>query len=146
MPLTTINLGGQYAHVPGQFNLNGIVATPNGKQLIAVQSFAKKLLLIDPTTGVATTIDHGAYNLENGDGLLLQGRTLYVVQNFSNKVAVFELSTDLTKATFVREITDPLNFDVPTTIDRTGSRLYVVNARFGSTAPPPPSYHVVKAG
>ena len=110
-----------------------------------MQSFSKKLLLIAPNTGIATTIDHGAYNLENGDGLLLQGKTLYVVQNRSNKVAVFELSTDLTKATFVRQITDG-DFDVPTTIDRAGSRLYVVNARFGSTAPPPLSYHVVKAG
>ena len=45
----------------------------------------------------------------------------------------------------MREITDG-DFDVPTTIDRAGERLYVVNARFGSTAPPPLSYHVVKAG
>jgi sugar lactone lactonase YvrE len=143
--LTTIDLGGQYTHVPGQFNLNGIVATPSGKQLIAVQTFSKKLLLIEPKTGNATTIDHGAYNLENGDGLLLHGSTLYVVQNRSNKVAVFQLSTDLTEATFVRAIMDA-DFDVPTTIDRAGERLYVVNARFGTTTPTDQSYHVVKAG
>jgi sugar lactone lactonase YvrE len=143
--LTTITLGGQYVHVPGQFNLNGIVATPNGKMLIAVQSFAKKLLLIDPSTGAATTIDIGTYDLVNGDGLLLQGKTLYVVQNRSNKVAVFRLSDDLTQATFVRAIEDD-DFDVPTTIDRAGSRLYVVNARFGTTTPTDQSYHVVKAG
>ena len=58
---------------PGQFNLNGIVATPNGKTLIAVQSVAKKLFAIDPETGVAKTIDIGGYDLTNGDGLLLQG-------------------------------------------------------------------------
>jgi sugar lactone lactonase YvrE len=143
--LTTIALGGQYVHVAGQFNLNGIVATPNGKSLIAVQSFAKKLLLIDPGTGVATTIDIGGYDLVNGDGLLLQGRTLYVVQNRSNKVAVFELSTDLTQAMFVRAITDG-DFDVPTTIDRAGERLYVVNARFGTATAEDQHYDVVKAG
>ena len=100
--------------------------------LIAVQTFSKKLLLIN-ASGVATTIDIGSYDLVNGDGLLLHGSTLYVVQNFSNKVAVFRLSTDLKKATFVRAITDT-DFDIPTTIDRAGERLYVVNARF-STPP-----------
>jgi sugar lactone lactonase YvrE len=141
----TVPLGGEYAHVAGQFNLNGIVATPNGKMLIAVQTVAKKLLLIDPTTGAAKTIDIGTYDLANGDGLLLQGKTLYVVQNMSNKIAVFRVSNDLMKATFVRAIVDA-DFDVPTTVDRAGSRLYVVNARFGTATPTDQSYHVVKAG
>jgi hypothetical protein len=113
--------------------------------LIAVQSFARKLLLIDPSTGAATTIDLGGYDLANGDGLLLQESTLYVVQNRSNKVAVFTLSADLTTASFVGPITDP-DFDVPTTIDRAGDRLYVVNARFGTATPEDQSYDVVKAG
>ena len=142
--MTTIPLTGEYQHVAG-FNLNGIVATANGKRLIAVQSAAKKLFLINPSTGATKTIDIGTYNLENGDGLLLQGKTLYVVQNRSNKVAVFALSTDLTKATFVRAITDA-DFDVPTTIDRAGERLYVVNARFGTATPTDQHYDVVKAG
>src|ERR671910_1767408 len=144
--VTTIPLGGDYMHVAGQFNLNGIVATPNGKTLIAVQSFAKKLYTIDPKTGVAKLIDLGGYDLSNGDGLLLHGRTLYVVQNRDNKVAVFELSKDLTEATFLRAITDPGNLDVPTTIDRAGSRLYVVNARFGTTTPTDQAYHIVRLG
>ena len=143
--VTTIPLGGDYAHVAGQFNLNGIVATRNGKTLIAVQSFAKKLYTIDPKTGVAKLIDLGGYDLTNGDGLLLHGRTLFVVQNRNNQVAVFKLSKDLTKATFLRAITDPGNLDVPTTIDRAGSRLYVVNARFGTTETNP-AYHIVRLG
>jgi sugar lactone lactonase YvrE len=140
----TIQLSGDYVHVAGQFNLNGIVATPDGKTLIAVQSFSRKLYTIDPTTGVAKLIDLGGYDLSNGDGLLLRGRTLYVVQNRDNKVAVFELSRDLTQATFLRAITDPGNLDVPTTIDRAGSRLYVVNARFGTTTPTDQAYHIVR--
>jgi len=140
----TIQLSGDYQHVAGQFNLNGIVATADGKTLIAVQSFARKLYTIDPTTGAAKLIDLGGYDLSNGDGLLLRGRTLYVVQNRDNKVAVFELSRDLTKATFLRAITDPGNLDVPTTIDRAGSRLYVVNARFGTTTPTDQAYHIVR--
>ena len=142
--VTTIPLGGDYQHVAGQFNLNGIVATENGKTLIAVQSVSRKLLTIDPKTGVAKLIDLGGYDLSNGDGLLLRGRTLYVVQNRDNKVAVFELSRDLTKATFLRALTDPGNLDVPTTIDRFGGRLYVVNARFGTTTPTDQAYDIVR--
>ena len=89
----TIPLTGEYQHLAG-FNLNGIVATANGKMLIAVSSAGRKLYLITPSTGAAKTIDIGTYNLENGDGLLLHGKTLYVVQNRSNKVAVFQLSPD----------------------------------------------------
>ena len=46
--VTTIPLGGEYVHVAGQFNLNGIVATKNGKALIAVQSVSKKLFADRP--------------------------------------------------------------------------------------------------
>jgi sugar lactone lactonase YvrE len=143
--VATVPLGGDYAHVAG-FNLNGIVATPNGKTLIAVQSAAKRLYAIDPGTGTATTIDLGGYDLTNGDGLLLKGRTLYVVQNRDNKVAVFELSKDLAKATFVQALTtsDPTLLSVPTTIDRSGKRLYVVNARFGQTTPTDQRYWITR--
>ena len=154
--LTTIPLLEDYQHVAGQLNLNGIVATADGKMLIAVQTFAKRLILINPTTGGTKTIDIGKYDLANGDGLLLQGNTrhdrlllpgstLHVVQNRSNRVSVFRLSPDLTKATFRFAITDA-DFDVPTTIDRVGKRLYVVNARFGTATPANQSYHVVRAG
>ena len=74
----------------------------------------------------------------------MQGRTLYVVQNRLNKVAVFELSPHLTTATFVRALTDQ-DLDVPTTIDQAGSRLYVVNARFGTTTPTDQAYHIVRS-
>jgi hypothetical protein len=142
--LTTIPLTGDYQQVAG-FNLNGIVATANGKSLIAVQSAAKKLFLIDAASGVAKAIDIGTYDLVNGDGLLLEGKTLYVVQNRSNQIAVFRLSHDLTKATFVKALTDP-DFDVPTTIDKAGRRLYAVNARFGTSTPADQHYDVVKVG
>jgi len=143
--LTTIPLKGDYQHAVGQFNLNGIVATENGKALIAVQTVAKKLFLIDPASGVTKAIDTGTYDLANGDGLLLHGKTLYVVQNRSNQIAVFRLSKDLTKATFIKVLTDP-DFDVPTTIDKSGKRLYAVNARFGTSTPADQHYDIVKVG
>jgi sugar lactone lactonase YvrE len=136
----TVPLTGDYTHVAG-FNLNGIVATRNGKTLIAVQSAAKRLYTIDPKTGAAKLIDLGGYDLANGDGLLLRGRTLYVVQNQLDQVAIFRLSRDLTRATFVRALTEPEDeLSVPTTIDRSGGRLYVVNASFQRA----PMYQIVQ--
>ena len=79
--------------------------------------------------GVTRSIDLGDQNVENGDGLLLRGKTLYVVQNVQNVVAVVRLAPDLSKGSVVDHVTNP-GFDVPTTIDRFGNRLYVVNARF----------------
>jgi len=54
--LETIPLSGDYAHGAGN-NLNGIVSTPNGKTLIAVQSNAAALHRIDPATGVADRLE-----------------------------------------------------------------------------------------
>jgi outer membrane protein assembly factor BamB len=142
---TTIPLKGDYRHIAGQFNLNGIVATADGKALIAVSSAGKRLYAINPSNGVAKAIGTGTYDLVNGDGLMLFGQLLYVVQNRSNLIAIFRLSHDLRHATFIAAITDP-DLDVPTTIDRLGTKLYAVNARFGTATPTDQHYDVVKAG
>jgi sugar lactone lactonase YvrE len=114
-------------------NLNGIVATGGGKSLIAVQTNAGALWRIDPATGRGTRIDLGGASVDNGDGLLLSGRTLYVVRNRNNQIAVVNLQSDLTHGTVTRTIRSA-NFDVPTTVAGIGNRLYAVNARFGTTA------------
>lgn len=138
----TIPLTGDFQFVPG-FNLNGIDATRNGKMLVAVQTNTGKLFTIDPATGATKLIDLGGATLVNGDGILLHGKTLYVVQNRDNKVAVVKLASNLASGTLERTITDP-DLDVPTTLARHGKRLYAVNARF--TTPPGPSttYSVVQ--
>jgi sugar lactone lactonase YvrE len=140
--LQTLNLSGDFQFVAG-FNLNGIEATPSGKWLVAVQTNTGKLYRIDPATGAATLIDLGGTTLTNGDGILLHGRTLYVVRNQNNLIAVVRLSPDLTKGTVARTITNP-NFDTPTTIARFGSRLYAVNARFTTLPTPTTPYTVVQ--
>jgi hypothetical protein len=81
----------------------------------------------------------------NGDGLLLQGKTLYVVQNTLNRIAIVQLTPDLASGTVSGFLTDP-DFDVPTTIDRFGNRLYAVNARFGTPPGPSTTYAVVQVG
>ena len=125
------------------FNLNGIDGTPNGKTLVVVQSATGKLFSVVPETGVTKEITLGGASVPNGDGLLLHGRTLYVVQNQLNRIAVVTLAKDFRSGTIGRTITDS-DFDVPTTIDRHGKSLYAVNARFGTAPGPSTTYSVVQ--
>jgi sugar lactone lactonase YvrE len=111
------------------FNVNGIAATPDGKSLIVIQSTTGLLFHVDPLTGKTDRIDLGAALMTNGDGLWLDGRTLYVVRNRLNQIAVVELDRALTAGEYVGNITSPA-FDVPTTIAEFGNSLYAVNARF----------------
>ena len=138
-----IPLGGDYVFTPNAFNANGIAATPNGDTLIIVNSVDGVLYNVDPDTGVATRINLGGASVPNGDGILLQGKTLYVVQNRLNQIAVVELNSDLTEGEIVDTITDS-DFRVPTTIARFGNSLYAVNARFGTTATPDTEYEGVR--
>lgn len=138
-----LELTGDFEFVPGAFNANGIVSTPNGKALIVVNSTLGELYRVDPETGNATLIDLGEDTVPNGDGLLIDGRTLYVVQNQLNQIAVVELHRGLTSGTIVDIVTDP-DFDVPTTITDFGNALYAVNARFGTEPGPDVAYQVVR--
>ena len=134
--VTTVPLTGDIA------NSNGIDATPDGETLILVQSNPGRLFTSN-TSGVTREIDLGGGSVPNGDGILLEGRTLYVVQNRDNKIAVIALSDDLRSGRITRYITDP-DFDVPSTIDDTRDHLYAVNARFGTPSPGTARYDVVK--
>ncbi len=139
-----VMLTGQWMQVPGAFvfNSNGIAATPNGKRLIIVNSATGKLYRVDPANGGADEIDLGGEVMTNGDGILLHGKTLYVVQNRLNRIAVIGIAPDYASGSVDRYITNP-NFDVPTTIAEYGKFLYAVNAKFGTPAPGTP-YEVVQ--
>jgi hypothetical protein len=138
----TIPLSGDWQQVTG-FNANGIEATPNGEQLIIVNSTTGALYSVAPQTGVATQIDLGGDSVMNGDGLLLRGHTLYVVQNRDNQIAVVELAPDLSRGDVVSTITNS-NFDTPTTIAAFGDALYAVNARFNTPPTPDTTYTIVR--
>jgi len=116
-------------------NSNGIVATPNGKWLIIAHTALGTLYRVDPATGEATQIDLGGVAVPSGDGLVLAGRTVYVVQNFLNQIGVVDLDPGFTTGTVGEPIVSEA-FRIPTTADRFGSSLYAVNARF-DVAPPP---------
>ena len=138
----TVPLGGEWQQLAG-FNANGIEATENGRWLIVVNSASGFLYRVNPATGNARKIDLGGASMTAGDGLLLDGATLYVVRNNLNQIAVVRLSHDLLRGSVKRTITSP-NFDVPTTIARFGNSLYAINARFTTPPTPTTTYTVVK--
>lgn len=136
----TIPLSGAWDQVPG-FNANGIAATPDGKTLLIVNSTSGILYNVDPMTGEAVAVDADT-SLTQGDGILLRGKTLYVVRNRSNEVVELRMSSDFLSATHVATMTDP-DFNVPTTIAMHGSRLYAVNAKFGDPPGPTTEHEIV---
>ncbi|WP_067827780.1 SMP-30/gluconolactonase/LRE family protein [Actinomadura kijaniata] len=135
-------LKGDLVYNPNGPNANGIVQTPDRRGLLIVQSNSGKLFRVDPRTGVTRTVDLGGEALPNGDGMLLQGNTLYVVQNRTNAVAVLKVNDAGTSARVIRRITDP-RFDVPTTVAAYKGRLYLPNARFTTAPTPTTPYNVV---
>lgn len=142
--VVTVTLSGAWTQTPGEVvNANGITGTPDGKALLVVQSGAGGLHRVNPRTGVTTLVDLGdAAPLTNGDGLLLLGRRLYVVQNRQNAVDVFQLATDGRSGIFEGRLTDS-DFDVPTTVAAHRNRLYLPNARFTTPPTPDTTYAVV---
>ena len=135
----------RYDDDPDTFEVNGIAATRDGKRLIAVQSGVGKLFAIDPRSGDTDEIGLDGAPVTNGDGLLLDGRLLYVVQNRDNRIAVVKLDRDLDEGSIVRYLTDD-DFDVPTTLaeGRPGGYLWAVNARFTTPPGPDTTYDVVR--
>jgi sugar lactone lactonase YvrE len=138
---TTLPLSGDFVQGEGN-NANGIAVTPDGRALLVVQSNVGLLHRVDTRTGVTSQVDLGDLVLTNGDGLLLDGSTLFVVQNRLNQVAMLRLNFSGTRGRLVRTYTDP-RFDVPTTVAAFRDRLYLPNARFTTTPTPDTPYNAV---
>jgi len=139
----TIALHGPAADFIDGFNLNGIEATSNGKTLISVNSATGQLFTIDPMTGDSAMIDIGGASVVTGDGILLRGSTLYVMENGNapgavNQVVVIKLKHHNTVGRVVDEITNPL-FETATTMARRGDILVTVNSQFGGAPIDPES-------
>ena len=138
----TLPLSGDWQQAAG-FNANGIAVAPDGRSLLVVQSATGFLFRVDPRTGVATRVDLGGPLLTNGDGLLVEGRTLYAVQNQLNRVAVIRLDRSGSSGRLLTTVTDP-DFDVPTTIAAYGKSLWLPNARFSTPPTPTTTYTAVR--
>lgn len=140
-----IPLTGDYVLLPQPglpdyiINANGIVATPEAEWLMVVHTAVGDLYRVDPQTGYAMKVDLGDEDVLFGDGLVLRGHTLYVVQNFLNQIRVVELDPEFASGTVVEDLTSDA-FRIPTTAVIHNNALYAVNARFDEIDPlaPPP--------
>jgi len=137
----TIEVTGPASPVLPPVGLNGITATPDGATLIVGNSGLNAVFTVDPATGESRqiTIPFGPLPPSN-DGILLDGRSLWVVANFSNAVLEVRLAPDLSSGEVVNTITNGDVgglFRIPTTVAVHGDKLVLVNARFDLGLPPP---------
>jgi len=139
--VVTRPLSGEWVQGP-DFTANGIARTPDGRALLVVNAFAGALFRVDPRTGDARKVPHTGPALVNGDGLLLLGRILYVVQQQQNAVDVLRLDQAGTRGEAIARITDP-RFRIPTTAAAFGRRLCLPNARFDVEPTPTTEYDAV---
>jgi sugar lactone lactonase YvrE len=131
-PFRTLALRGPVADLTGEFNLNGIQATPDGRALIVAHSAKAELYRVDPASGASATI--AGVSVPRVDGIVLEGRRLWAVQT-SDQVSRVRLGRQLASGV-VEEIITSDRFQFPTTAARFGHRLAVVNAKFDTGIPP----------
>ena len=137
-PSSALTVTGPAADLTGQFNMNGIAASPDGKMLIVAHTADATIYTVDPMTGASASI--AGANLPNVDGILLEAGRLWAVQNFSNQVTELKLSQDLSSATVEKVYTNSA-FQTPTTVARHGDLLAVANSKFAT--PGATSFEVV---
>jgi sugar lactone lactonase YvrE len=124
-----LNFEGTPAEYEEGFNFNGIDATEDGRYLVAVKSNTGELFRIDTESKEVVEINLEGETLANGDGLLLDGRTVYVVRNEQGLIVPVKLSGEYISGEVGEPFTDP-SFAFPTTIAKTNGRLLVVNSQF----------------
>jgi sugar lactone lactonase YvrE len=121
-----LNFAGTPIQYDTGFNLNGIVATEDGRYLIVSQTNKASLFRIDTRTKQIVQIAGASVA---GDGLQLRGRTLWAIAGVA--IVKIALSGDLTRGRVVSTTTDP-SFNSPTTNAIARGRMLVVNSQFAA--------------
>ncbi|HEY0765384.1 MAG TPA: hypothetical protein VGD61_23605 [Pyrinomonadaceae bacterium] len=126
-----------YVNAPGAegINVNGIVATSDGRYLIIGKRNENMLFRIDLKSREIVRVNMPAGMLNTPDGLFLEGNTLYVTQNLPKSIAVVKLSPDFSQAELERTINHP-TFAFPTSVARYKNRLLVVSSQFDTAGSP----------
>jgi hypothetical protein len=123
------------------FNFNGIVATPDGRALLVVQSNTGMLWRFDLRTRAVTRVDTGTADLTSGDGLVLRGDDLSVVRNFPRRLVTLDMSPDWRTGTQIADVATPAD-RVLTTAKIARGRLLAVDSKFDEAVAMPP-YEVI---
>ena len=137
---TWADASGAVVQEPG-FNLGGIVVSPDRDALVVAQGNVGALWRFDLDTTQATSVDIASADLTNADGLVIQGRRLTVIRNFSRVITTLRLDRHAETANLVREVdTDPDRVFTTGKIAR--GRLLVIDSKFDEQIAQPP-YEVV---
>lgn len=126
---------------PAGFNLGGIVTSPDESALVVAQGNTGRLWRFDLADASVTRVRTGGVDLVDADGLVLRGKELTVVRNFSRVVTRLRLARDGSSARLRDErATDPSR--VLTTAKELHGRILYVDSKFDEEVAAPP-YEVV---
>lgn len=124
-----LDLTGTVVEYEDGVNINGIVVTPDESYLLVVQMNTGRLYRVDVANKEVSEVDLGGETLAGGDGLVLDGQTLYAVLQTSNEVVSVDLSEDFSSGTLTSRVQDE-SLAYPATATKVKDRLLVVNAQF----------------
>jgi sugar lactone lactonase YvrE len=119
-----------YTPLLTDFDLGGIVGTPDGRYLLTSQGTTGQLWRIDIATKAITEVAVDRPALINADGIVLRGHDLYVVQNFSRQITKLRLSGGWSTAVVHEVLATPADRTF-TTAKIARGQLLVVDSRFG---------------
>lgn len=117
---------------PGR-NLNGVAADEDGKYLIVIQMDKGLLFRIDIASREVTPVDIGEETVTNGDGLVIDGQTMYLVRQAETEIVTLRFAPDFASAQVVSRFTDPA-LTWPATAVIAGDELLVVDTQFNRRA------------
>jgi Cu-Zn family superoxide dismutase len=112
------------------FDLGGIVATPDGRTLLTTQGTTGQLWRIDLRSRRISEVAVDGPALVTADGIVLRGRSLYVVQNFARQITELRLRDDWRTARTKEVVATPADRTF-TTAKLVGGRLLLVDSKFG---------------
>jgi Cu-Zn family superoxide dismutase len=136
-PWLDVSAAVRYTTGSGPFgvNLNGIVASPDGRTLLTVQTNTGLLFRVDVSSGEISTVAVAGTELLFADGLFRIGDHLYVVRNAVNEIVDLKLSAGWRSAVAESTLTDP-KLAFPTALARLRGHLLITNSQLDSTTSP----------
>ena len=124
-----LDLTGSVISYTAGFNVNGIAASADGKTLVVVQSNTGKIFKIDVASKQASEINTNGANLTGGDGILLQGHSLYVLRNAAELLVTLKLTDNFDAGQVTSVFTHP-QFQFPTTLAKLDDQFLFANSQF----------------
>jgi sugar lactone lactonase YvrE len=132
---TGLPVGPEITFAPNVFNLNGIAALSDDVLLVVDSNTGNLWRIALGSKGSRTITKVRAPAVKGGDGMLLDGGRLVVVQGDPAQLSFLALANGGRRATLTQVRTDPA-LRGPSTVARDADRYLVVNADFTTSTTP----------